>query len=700
MEQLYIAEKPAVAAALADFFSRHGNKFTKENGHFISIKKDIVITWAIGHLLMEYEPGDYTENWKSWWNTPLPLVPKKFMRKPFKDKKQQYEHICKLLEDAVIVINAADVDREGQNLCDEITDGKTEEKINKRLFLNALDDESIQNALESMENNDKFKGLYYAGRTRQNIDWLIGINLTRYFTNSAHNGGIEGTVAVGRVKAPTVALIVKREKEIENFKPETYFNIFAYVSVNGKDFKAGYESTEKIKLDLDASKIVNNCSGKQFVVNNVKVETKKEKVNVLYSLNTLQIDADKTYGLSANKTLEILQHLYELKYTTYPRSDCQFLPESQRKDALEIASLMNEKLAVELGLIPCIAKNNPNLNNSPVFNDKKITAHHAIIPTKVVPILSSLSEDEKKIYLLIAKKYAGIFMNPYTYEKTEVIGRIEGYPFKFICKNIIDPGYTIYYPERTEKDKETPSISGKLSPGERLNVSKVEKKEERTQPPKRYTEGTLIAAMANIKSENEELNETLTEIKGIGTPATRANIIETIIKVDKHVLKKGKSLYPTEKGKQLVKFLPKILTEADYTAEMELELKELEEGKKTEQELIDKTIKFVTGIVESNIQIINKDFPCPKCHTGYLFFKRFKNKDTGAFDEKYICNNDSCKISFPSIKGKPKIVKCPNCKKGFMLKKRGKYGDFYGCSEYANGCKKIMKEEEFLKSKK
>ena len=206
--------------------------------------------------------------------------------------------------------------------------------------------------------------------------------------------------------------------------------------------------------------------------------------------------------------------------------------------------------------------------------------------------------------------------------------------------------------------------------------------------------------MANIKSENEELNETLAEIKGIGTPATRANIIETIIKVDKHVLKKGKSLYPTEKGKQLVEFLPKILTEADYTAEMEMELKELEEGKKTEQELIDKTIKFVTGIVESNIQIINKDFPCPKCHTGYLFFKRFKNKDTGTFDEKYICNNTACKISFPSINGKPKIVKCPNCKKGFMLKKRGKYGDFYGCSEYANGCKKVMKEEEFLKSKK
>ena len=701
LEQLYITEKPAVADALADYFNRHGQKFTREKGHYINEKNDVVITWAYGHLLTDYEPEDYNPEWRLWWKTPLPMVPEKFLRKAYSEKKTQYEHIRKLLDDAAVIINAADKDREGQNLCDEITEGKREGKINKRLFLNALDDESIQNALESMDDNEKYQGMYHSGRTRQNIDWLIGYNLTRYFTNSARDGGIQGIIAVGRVKAPTVNLIVKREKEIEDFKPESYFNIFAYLSVNGKEIKAEYETEEKIKLDMDASKIINNCSGKPFVVNNVKTETKKEQVNVLYSLNTLQIDADKNFGISASETLKILQSLYEQKFTTYPRSDCQFLPESQRKDSLEIANLLNEKLAPEIGLIPCFVLSNPNLNNSPVFNDKKITAHHAIVPTRIVPPLDHLKDNEKKIYLLIVKKYAGIFMDPYTYEKTDVTGRIEGYPFKFTCKNIINPGYTIYYPERYQKDKDSPTISGKLSPGERINTMRMEKKAEKTKPPKRYTEGSLIAAMSNIKSENEELNDMLTQIKGIGTPATRAGIIEEIIKTNKHVKKEGKTLYPTEKGKQLVEFLPKILTEADYTEEMELALKELENGKITEQKMIDDTVTFVTGIVNSNIRLVNKEFPCPKCGTGYLLYRKFKNKfNNDEMEELFICNNPECKQGFPVVKNKPKIVKCPDCEKGYMIKKHGKYGDFYGCSEYAAGCKKIMKEEDFLKAKK
>lgn len=229
-------------------------------------------------------------------------------------------------------------------------------------------------------------------------------------------------------------------------------------------------------------------------------------------------------------------------------------------------------MATEIGLIPTQA-DNPSLMQSAVWNDKKITAHHAIIPTKNVPDLKDLTDTEKKIYLLIVRKYAGIFMKPHTYEVTKVTGRIEGYPFKFQAKTITEPGYTLFYPKKKEEEE---VIKGDIPVNKHYPVEKVEKTKKKTQPPKPYTEGTLIAKMANIESDKEEYNKILGKIKGIGTPATRAEIISKIIKVDKHVEKKGKYLYPTMKGKQLIEILPKVLTEADYTAQMEEDLTKVE----------------------------------------------------------------------------------------------------------------------------
>ena len=200
-----------------------------------------MITWLYGHILTAYEPEDYNEEWKSWWKTPLPMVPDKFLKRPAPQYKDHYKHILLLLKDAHTVINAADPDREGQVLCDEVTEGHVEGKIYKRLLLNALDDTSITRALEHMEDNEKFKKLYEAGQTRENIDWLIGMNLTRFFTNKARDAHIEGVESIGRVKSPATNMVVERELEIENFKPEPYFNIFAYLNINGQTIKAEFE---------------------------------------------------------------------------------------------------------------------------------------------------------------------------------------------------------------------------------------------------------------------------------------------------------------------------------------------------------------------------------------------------------------------------------------------------------------------------
>lgn len=695
-EQLYITEKPSVALALADYFERHGTPLTKEMGHYINTEKNIVITWLYGHILTAYEPEDYNEEWKTWWKAPLPMVPDKFLKRPAPQYKDHYKHILLLLKDAHTVINAADPDREGQVLCDEVTEGHVEGKIYKRLLLNALDDTSITRALEHMEDNEKFKKLYEAGQTRENIDWLIGMNLTRFFTNKARDAHIEGVQSIGRVKSPATNMVVERELEIENFKPEPYFNIFAYLNINGQTIKAEFETKEKVKILSEAEAIVSHCSGKDFTVQEVNNETKEEKLNQLYSLDTLQIDADKVYGISAKDTLAALQKLYEAKLTSYPRSDCKYLPESQRKDAPEIAKLLNDKLAMEIGLIP-VQANNENLNNSTVFNDKKITAHHAIIPTKNVPDLKTLKDTEKQIYLLIVRKYAGIFVKPYKYTITNVRGKIEGYPFKFRCKKVIDGGFTLYEPKKeSAKEKEDIELKSPLATGQRLPVTKAEKEAKTTEPPKRYTEGSLIQAMTNAKSDDPELSKILTKVKGIGTPATRADIINKIIKVDKHIQKKGKSLSPTVKGRTLIEILPDILKKPDYTAMMEQKLTGIEEGTYTRQQLLKDVVAFVQDIVGSGIKIINKQYPCPKCHNGYLQYRKFKDKYTGDMKEIFFCN--SCGIGFPAEDQKPKVVICPECKKGLLIEKKGKYGKFYGCNNYPD-CKYAINKPEYDKLK-
>ena len=693
--QLYITEKPSVAKALVDYFNKNGADFKRTKGSYIDSTQSAAITYAAGHLLFLYTPDRYCSDWKAWRFDTLPLIPPgmTFKKAVYSNKKEQYAIIQELLKQATTVINVGDPDREGQLLVDELLT-HTKGKIIKRLLLNALDDESIKKALNALDDNQKYAGLSKAGECRSYIDWLIGMNFTRFFTLKAREGGFRNVMLVGRVKAPTLNLIVERYLEIKNFKKRIYYTVHPYINYRGQEIPLSYD--EQFPT-LDAAKeFISSLEGKNAIVQKVESEVVRETIKELYSLDTLQIDANNQLDFSAKETLDILQSLYEKKFTSYPRSDCKFLPESQQKDSPKIVEGLNQIFDLN---IP-----QPHLSEIQIpFNDKKITAHHAIVPTGELPTQDKLSENEWKLYLLIAKKYASMFFNPFTYQRERISFSMEGTALTLSIKNIVDAGYKEIYADDTSKqeDKEESEITGKFVfiKGQEFPIIKSEAIKRETRPPKYFNEGSIIKAMSSISSEDQELSSKLHEIKGIGTPATRATIIEELIK-ENLVQTEKKNLIPTEAGIQLISLIPQEIKKADYTALMELKLDEVESGDVKLDALIQETLQFIEKIIQSNknIQFEDRSVYCPICKNGYLHLKQY-TKD-GKKIQYVRCSNELCGKTFPAVKSKAKIVLCPTCKAGYMQSRKNKTtGDiFYSCSRYPD-CKQTMSEETFQKMK-
>ena len=693
---LYITEKPSVAEALAKYFNSTGANFKKEKSCFKDTTKAIYITWAYGHLLYQNPPEAYNPEWKSWKLEALPMIPATFKKSPYAAKKEQYKAVTGLIKDANTIINVGDPDREGQVLIDELLPAN---KKVKRLLLNALDETSIKKALDDIKDNKDFAGLSAAGDCRSEIDWLIGMNLTRFFSIKAREGGYTSVMNVGRVKAPTLALIVNREAEITSFKVQKYYNVFAHLKINGTLVKAAFAG-DRITDKAEAEKIVTAAKNCEMKVTDVFKKSNKQEINTLYSLDTLQIDADKYFGLSADDTLKTIQKLYESKYLSYPRSDCKYLPTSQFTESPSLVMAFNEAQLLDIK-IPL-----PNLRPS-VYNDAKVSAHHAIVPTGKIPDLSSFSKAEKDLYLLVLKKYASIFFPVYEYESHKVVLTTGKYEFSFTTKITINSGWTALYKsmpidEDTAHDQDDEvEMSAAVKAGTAYRIEKIELKDAETKPPKRYTEGSLIKAMNNIKGDTKEANEILAEIKGIGTPATRATVIKELI-ASEQLLKKGKTLIPTEKGKNLVSILPEIITKGDYTANMEMLLSQLEAGKIPKQKIITDVIDFLGAIIKQkdSLKIVNKDFPCPKCKKGFLMIKHYKDPDSNTVAEYAKCNNADCNQIVPAKNNKPKIISCPGCKKGFMVSRKNSKTKaiFYACSCYPD-CKTLLSEDDFNKKR-
>lgn len=717
--QLYITEKPSVARALVDYFNRHGATFkqSEDKGYYIDTGSKTAVTWAVGHIMGLFQPEQYNPEWKHWNVNDLPIIPEGYRFKKYikASLKGRYAAIKKLVETSTTIIHAGDPDREGQVLIDEILESiKKKPNAVKRLRLNALDDKSIKDALNSIEDNNLYEGLNKAGNMRNVIDWLIGINLTRFFTAVGRSGGFTTTFPVGRVKTPVLAMVVERELEIQNFKESTYFKVNPVLEIDGQSVPATMNHLTKFSTEEEARLVSDSIVKGLAIVDSIEKKEIVQEIKELHNLDTLQVEAAKVYGYSPKQTLALLQSLYEKKLTSYPRSDCKFLPEAQAADAPTI--LTNIK---NTHILPVPIKDIPErvYNLPKPFNDKKITAHHAIIPTTlpIADVISTLKQEEKNIYQLICLKYASMFFKPHTYSQETILLTLNNddeYTIKLSIKNITEEGWkALYRKQSSENEETTDDVSGtfNITEGASYLVEDAPVTMHKTKPPKRYNNGTIIQAMTNISSEDPELAKVLKNVKGIGTPATRADIIQDLTSSGLLAIQK-KQLLPTHAGMELISIMPAEIKSAEYTALMELDLDKIQNGEITEFVLIQRIEGLIRHVIEQkpNLKIQDKSFECPLCHNGYLLLKQYRRKDNGELVRYYRCTNEECNQTFPAVPDQdiPEYVTCPTCHTGFIRELRSGAGKiFYGCSEFPK-CKqtypnrkafdKIAKNNPFL----
>lgn len=684
IRKLYIAEKPDIGRAIADYLGGTWDKSARSCYR----QGDIVVSWAYGHILTQFEPEDYSEKYRSWSLDNYPIVPEIWKNKPSAAAKKQLEVLKVLLKDAQEVIHAGDPDREGQLLIQEILDYFNYKGKVSRLLINAKDEKSMKRAFDSIDSNDNYQGMYYSALGRQRSDWLIGMNLTRLYTNVARKIGMNLTMPIGRVKTPTLALVVQREKEINEFKETIYYELSIDVQLNNATIHAIHETdsyiTDKNQADQLKKDIENE--GKAEVLS-CESKNKKEAAPLPYSLDTLQADAGRKFGWSPQKTLDLTQKLYEAKFVSYPRSDCNFLPEGQYNDATDILKNLQKYSNDQV-----FNKVDTSIH-SRCWNDKKITAHHAIIPTGVIP--KELSKEENQLYQMIAIRYALQFFPTHEYIETSYSFKVCDEIFSGKSKFVTQAGWRDIEKQENEKEATT---SGKISlnMGEKLPIFEIKDTEKTTKPPKRFTEATLLSAMANIYKfvdrENKELREQLKEIKGIGTPATRASIIDSLIHGRNPLLQLEKrNIIPTNEAKVMINILPDHLRKPDSTAAMELKLATIEKNARENElnQYLSNIVDLIKKLQEESkaTKIVSpaniKTFECPICKEGRLI------KRKGKFSTFWGCNRyqEGCKAMFDDEKGEPIIILCPACEKNFLRLKNGKYGTFWSCNGYQEGCK-------------
>lgn len=705
--EVYIAEKPDIASAIASFLWKDARQYRKN--HYFQ-NGDVYVTWSFGHILESAMPDAYGEKYKSF--TEYPLFPSKWIKKPSKAAVEQFRAIESLLSKADVVIHGGDPDREGQLLVDEIINYVGYKGKVNRILINAKDDASLKRAFEGIVPDSDFLNLYKAGMARERADWLVGINLSRAYSVNAQRAGVHGTWKIGRVKVPTLALVVNREREIKNFKVKDYYILTATYTKNGIPFMATYVPSDSTPQDSEGriinkkylEEIVKEVTGKPSKVVLCEKKPCKEYAPLPYSLDTLQVEANRRFGLSPAAVLATVQSLYEKKIVSYPRSDCNYIPTSQHIDAKRILSSIGKYgiKGTEEADIRIKGKG---------FNDSKISAHHAIIPTGVVP--SSLDGNEKTIYEMIATRYLIQFYPCHEYYQLRYEIECSGHKFAGTGKCTTNIGWKkIYREEEKQKDAEEtrstlpPVALNDIYPTAKYNISS-----KKTQPPKRFTEGTLLAAMTNIWrfiSPDNPNREKLKECKGIGTPATRDTIISELLatksgksSVEPCLKKFKKELIPTEFGCYLIDNIDDTLTKPDFTAIMEYSLSLVESGKKS----LDSFMKEMEELVRRNISYAeNKTFPlsqeatmefaqrllnentpshlCPVCHKETLV-RRYSKTTQRPFwvcsDKQCVHSTDKSTMYYEDNNGFPLIKKCSCGLPAKMIYSKEKNKKYYKC---------------------
>lgn len=589
--RLFIAEKPSVAKAIVAELGC----VTRGDG-FITCKDGSVVTWCFGHLLEQAEPDAYLpddvprtkKGSKVWRFEDLPIYPKNWKLLPKNDKgvKKQLATIGKLLKKASLVVHAGDPDREGQLLVDEVLEHFRYTGRVQRFWVSAQDSASIRKGLTNLRDNETFDGMRLAALGRSRADWLLGMNLSRAYTLARQAQGKKELIAVGRVQTSTLAPVAKRDVAIRDFKPVPYFVIKARLG-GGKPFTAVWEPEESQAGIDEQKRLVDRCIAAalqqrlkavgQATVVRCSRTPKKIAQPKAFSLADIQLGASNQFGFSAEKTLNLCQSLYEThKATSYPRTDCSFLPESQYADAKNVLAAIAKTMPPLAGLV---AKCDCSIQ-SPTWNDKKITAHHGIIPTQQAADGSKFSDDERKIYRLIAERYLSNFLPAHEYLACSIELRIATERFSAKGRLVTKPGWKVVTSAADEdKADDEGQALPELKSGLQLPVSGIDCEEERTKPPAAFTEGTLIRAMENIHQavNDPQSKKFLKEGDGIGTPATRAAIIAEL-KRKKYLEVKGKKIVATELGLHLLQVVPDVMKNPVLTALFERILREVEAG--------------------------------------------------------------------------------------------------------------------------
>jgi len=643
MKKLVMAEKPSVARDLASVLG----SFQKKDGYLEN--SEYVVTWAIGHLVELAEPEDYDIKFKKWGLDTLPILPDSFKLKTNPRTAKQFK-IVKLLvnrPDIEQIICATDAGREGELIFRYIYRLAGCQKPFLRLWLSETTPDAVKKAFTALRPGTEFNRLAAAAEARSRADWLIGINATRSFT-VRHNT----LLSIGRVQTPTLALIVNREREIKNFVPESYWELYAEFSKNDGQLYVGkwFKGEQNRFQDQQAAQAVQSMvDGQPAAVQQVEEKDVAELPPLLFNLNDLQKEANKKYGLAAARTLELAQSLYETrKLLTYPRTDSRHLTAEMAKTIPERLSTLAGAAEYNLYVGTAKAASTPGKR---YVDNGKVSDHTALIPTNVKPNLDNLSPDERKIYDLVARRFLAIFFPPAKYKQTKVVTEAAGETFLTTGRVELDKGWlTVYSPAENNpgEDENTVELPD-LGRGELVQTTRTEIKEKETRPPKRYTEATLLAVMEGVGKlmEDRELKAAMKE-HGLGTPATRAAIIETLIKRS-YIERQKKTLIPTTKGETLTDLVPDIIKNPELTGQWEKTLADIETGAADSEE-------FMTGI----------------------------KKLTGEIVE--LARNQAASNQVQT--DHEPLGKCPLCGKSVIEGKKG-----YGCSGYKEGCDFVIWKE-------
>ena len=622
MKTLIIAEKPSVArdivGALPGSFDEHKNFYESD---------DYVVTFAVGHLLELSDPEDYDPAWKSWKLDNLPIIPEEFKVRP-RDKKSatQLNLIHKLLKrkDVDRVVNACDAGREGELIFTHIYETSETDKPVDRLWINSMTKAAIRDGFEKLRPADQLEPLRDAARSRSEADWLVCMNATRAATT--RRGWGAGVVSLGRVQTPTLAMMVKREREIQAFTPEPYWLVHATFDprYNGLWFE-GDET--RLKDGKRADEIVEKVTGKTGRVESVERKEQSERAPLLYDLTALQRDANRRFGFSARRTLSTAQSLYEgKKAITYPRTNSRWLSGDLVPQLKPTAETLVPISDYERGARFVLGLD--QLPLARVVNDAKVDDHHAIIPTDIAHDLSAFTPDERRIFDLVARRFLAVFHPPARYARTTIVTEVEGERFRTRGKVTLEAGWRGVYgvevadPAKQDEDAEGEGELPELKQGQEVRCAQAEAEAKETKPPPRYSEATLLSSMetAGKLVDDEELREAMKE-RGLGTPATRAEIIETLIRRE-YIERVGKDLQPTPKGMSVVTMLEEHpITSAELTGDWEKQLSDIEHGNGDRTAFMDgiagfakTTVDQIASLSDDKIKVERVELGlCPKC---------------------------------------------------------------------------------------